>query len=209
MKEASCAGTCLGSAALGLCWVRDICAPKAPCARMRHFECKGRRRHGISAGAAFALEMLTLATGCNHRAKNNMFGKLPRWAAPGWAAVGMQKLGARSGRCSQLPTAEAGPGRGGCSLGAGEGSLPALCAATTTHAAARGPCCSPLPGSERHREQSRGGGETAAQCSAQAPGLQRERWERGSCTKQWGFPDLEQAPGSVGAVRAAETLPHV
>lgn len=50
-----------------------------------------------------------------------------------------------------------GRGGGGCSSGAGEGLLPALCVATTTHAAARGPCCSPLPGSERHREQSRGG----------------------------------------------------
>lgn len=84
-----------------------------------------------------------------------------------------------------------GAGGGGCSSGAGEGLLPALCAATTTHAAARGPCCSPLPGSERHREQSRGG-ERAARCGAQAPGLQRERWERGSRTSSGVSPTWKE-----------------
>lgn len=188
----------MGSAALGLCWVRDICAPKAPCARIRHFECKGRRQHGISAGAAFALEMLTPTTGCNHKAKNNAFGKLPRWAAPGWAAVGMQNVGARSGRCSRRPTAAVGPGGGGGAAlrGQGRDCCPLCVQQQQRTQLLMGPAAPPCP-APRGTGSKAGGGKGCA-VRGSGTGAAKGALGKGFSHQAVGFPQLGRSPRPCG-----------
>lgn len=137
--------------------------------------------------------MLTPTTGCNHKAKNNAFGKLPRWAAPGWAAVGMQNVGARSGRCSRRPTAAVGPGggRGGLLFG-GRGGIAARFVCSNNNARSCSWALLLPPARLREAQGAKPGGERAARCGAQARGLQRERWERGSRTSSGVSPTWKE-----------------
>lgn len=100
-------------------------------------------------------------------------------------------------------------GRGGGLLFGGRGGIAARFVCGNNNARSCSWALLLPPARLREAQGAKPGGERAARCGAQAPGLQRERWERGSRTKQWDFPNLEGAPGPAGAVRAAETLPRV
>lgn len=154
--------------------------------------------------------MLTPTTGCNHKAKNNAFGKLPRWAAPGWAAVGMQNVGARSGRCSRRPTAAVGPGGGGGGLlFGGRGGIAARFVCGNNNARSCSWALLLPPARLREAQGAKPGGGKGCAVRGSGTGAAKGALGKGFSHKQWGFPNLEGAPGPAGAVRAAETLPRV
>lgn len=70
-----------------------------------------------------------------------------------------------------------------------------------------GPAAPPCP-APRGTGSKAGGGKGCA-VRGSGTGAAKGALGKGFSHKQWGFPNLEGAPGPAGAVRAAETLPRV